>query len=193
MDMTQGGWLAPSQERAWRGYRRMRLLLDLQIARDLVRDSELSDSDYDVLSTLTENSGRTRRASELAAQLLWSTSRLAHHLGRMERRGLVARGAYEKDGRGSTVMLTEAGLAALEAAAPPHVESVRRHFIDLLTESEIEVLAAISAKVIRHLSAPPSGAWTPSRAGVQAGSRPLGGTDEPGATARDPGPKEDRR
>ncbi|HEX5291640.1 MAG TPA: MarR family transcriptional regulator, partial [Streptosporangiaceae bacterium] len=106
--MSEVRWLSPDEEHAWRAYRRMRTRLDLQIARDLARDSRLSESDYDVLSTLTEQPGRTWRASELAAQLLWSTSRLAHHAGRMERRGLIARGECEEDGRGATLTLTDA-------------------------------------------------------------------------------------
>ena len=52
--MASTRWLTAPQERAWRRYRRMRTLLDLQIARDLHRDSGLSEADYDVLSTLSE-------------------------------------------------------------------------------------------------------------------------------------------
>lgn len=151
-DVGENSWLSAEQELAWRGYRRMRALLDLQIIRDLARESHLSDSDYDVLSTLTEIPGRSWRASELAAQLLWSTSRLAHHLGRMERRGLVARAECEEDGRGATVTLTDAGWTALQAAAPAHVASVRRNLIDVLTPAEVRTLGAISAKVINHLT-----------------------------------------
>jgi DNA-binding MarR family transcriptional regulator len=152
--MARTRWLEPAQQRAWRGYRRMRTLLDLQLARDLARDSGLSEPDYDVLSTLTEKPEPRWRASELAAQLLWSTSRTAHHVGRMERRGLVAREPCDDDGRGAVITLTDAGWAVLRDAAPDHVASVRRHFIDLLTEQEIEVLAGISAKVIDHLAGP---------------------------------------
>jgi DNA-binding MarR family transcriptional regulator len=144
-------WLSEEEDRAWRGYRRMRTLLDLQISRDLANDSGLSDSDYDVLSTLTEAPQPVWRARDLATRLLWSTSRLAHHVGRMERRGLVARGACSDDGRGATVTLTEEGWRALRAAAPLHVTSVRHHFIDLLTPTEIKTLATISAKVLAHL------------------------------------------
>jgi hypothetical protein len=43
-------WLSAREAHAWRGYRRMRALLDLQLARDLARDSGLSEADYDVLS-----------------------------------------------------------------------------------------------------------------------------------------------
>ncbi len=153
--MATTRWLDPVQERAWRGYRRMRTLLDLQLARDLAADSGLSESDYDVLSTLTEKPEPRWRASELAAQLLWSSSRLAHHVGRMERRGLVARQACDDDGRGAVITLTDAGWAVLREAAPRHVASVRRHFIDLLTDEEVDALARISAKVIEHLAGRP--------------------------------------
>jgi DNA-binding MarR family transcriptional regulator len=151
-DMAGTRWLSDEEERAWRGYRRMRTLLDLHIARDMAQDSALSGSDYDVLSTLSEVRERSRRANDLAARLLWSTSRLAHHIGRMERRGLVRRDDCADDARGAAVSLTETGWATLRAAAPPHVRSVRRHFIDLLTPEELVVLATISAKVIDNLA-----------------------------------------
>jgi DNA-binding MarR family transcriptional regulator len=159
--MQRARWLTRAEEQAWRGYRRMRTLLDLQLARDLGLDSGLSEPDYDVLSTLTEAPQPRWRASELAAHLRWSSSRLAHHVGRMERRGLVARESCDDDRRGAMITLTDTGWATLRAAAPSHVESVRRHFIDLLTPDEVAALATISEKVIAHLTgqqaAPPDG------------------------------------
>jgi DNA-binding MarR family transcriptional regulator len=145
-------WLTAPQERAWRRYRRMRALLDLQIARDLNRDSGLSETDYDVLSTLSEKPESRWRARDLAAQLLWSTSRLAHHVGRMEQRGLVARQPCPGDARGALISLTEQGRSTLRKAAPPHVTSVRRHTIDLLTPEELAALDTIAGKVITHLA-----------------------------------------
>ena len=95
------------------------------------------------------------RAGEPTSLLRSSCGRraeLAHHIGRMERRGLVRRNDCADDGRGAAVSLTDAGWAALEAAAPPHVESVRRHLIDLLTPGELRALESISAKVIDHFT-----------------------------------------
>lgn len=151
--MTAAKWLDAEQELAWRRYRRMRTLLDLRISRDLNRDSGLSDADYDVLSTLSERPGTLWRARDLAGHLMWSTSRLAHHVGRMEQRGLVARKPSDEDGRGATVTLTERGWSVLRAAAPPHVASVRRNLVDLLTDEEVATLATIADKVITHLAA----------------------------------------
>ena len=130
----------------------MRTLLDLQIARDLSKDSGLSETDYDVLSTLSEKPEGYWRARDLAAQLLWSTSRLAHHVGRMEQRGLVTRQPCTDDARGALISLTEHGRDVLYEAAPPHVASVRRHLIDLLTADEVAALDTIASKVITHLT-----------------------------------------
>lgn len=161
--MTSTRWLTAPQERAWRRYRRMRALLDLQIVRDLHQDSSLSEADYDVLSTLSENPQDQWRARDLATQLLWSTSRLAHHIGRMEQRGLVARQPCADDARGALVSLTRQGRATLEAAAPPHVASVRRHMIDLLTPDEVTALDTIAGKVVSRLAAAvPAGRSTES-------------------------------
>ena len=39
----------------------------------------------------------------------------------------------------------------LEAAAPPHVDSVRGNLIDLLTPAEVKALDRITGKVVDHL------------------------------------------
>ena len=44
------------------------------------------------------------------------------------------------------------GFAALESAAPGHVEDVRRNFIDLLTPAELDMLATLNERVLNHLA-----------------------------------------
>lgn len=129
----------------------MFLLLNLQINRDLASDSGLSEPDYDVLSNLSETPSRRARLTELANDMRWSTSRLSHHITRMQQRGLVAREECEDDGRGSVIVLTDHGMRTIEEAAPLHVDSVRRHFIDLLSEDQIKVLGDITHTVVGHL------------------------------------------
>jgi hypothetical protein len=51
-------------------------------------------------------------------------------------------------------VLTRKGMRTIEAAAPGHVESVRRHVIDLLTPAQIKALGDISETVVRHLGEP---------------------------------------
>ena len=144
-------WLDDEEMRAWRGYRRMSLLLNAEVNRDLTRESGLSEPDYDVLSGLSDAPDRRGRLTELAARMLWSQSRLSHHISRMEQRGLVRREECESDGRGSVVVLTPKGMRTIEAAAPGHVESVRRHVIDLLSPSQLKALGDIAETVVGHL------------------------------------------
>jgi DNA-binding MarR family transcriptional regulator len=129
----------------------MRALLDLQLGRDLASDSGFSNADYDVLSNVSEAEGKRLRLSELATLMLWSKSRLSHHVTRMEQRGLVRREECESDARGAVVVLTDHGWEAIKAAAPDHVDSVRRHFIDLLSSEQIRVLAEVAETVVHHL------------------------------------------
>ncbi|MEU8253961.1 MarR family transcriptional regulator [Micromonospora inaquosa] len=149
MDATR--WLDEREDRAWRGYRRMRRLLDLELARELTQDAGLSEADYDVLSDLSETPQGRLRLRELADRMLWSRSRLSHHLTRMQQRGLVTREECADDARGSIVVLTPAGRQAIESAAPGHVAAVRRHLIDLLTPAEIDALGALTHRVVDHL------------------------------------------
>ncbi|MEU6073018.1 MarR family transcriptional regulator [Micromonospora sp. NPDC047074] len=152
--MEQPRWLDAREQSAWRGYRRMRRLLDLELARELTRDAGLSEPDYDVLSDLSETPDQRLRLSELADRMLWSRSRLSHHLTRMQQRGLVAREECAADGRGAVVTLTDEGRHAIERAAPGHVAAVRRNLIDLLTPDEIAALDAFTHRVVDHLTRP---------------------------------------
>jgi DNA-binding MarR family transcriptional regulator len=146
-------WLDQAEDRAWRGYLRMRTLLHARILRDLAREAGLSGPDYDVLSHVSEAPGRRSRLGELAERMAWSRSRLSHHLTRMEERGLVTREDCPSDGRGAFVVLTEAGFRVIQAAAPGHIASVRRHFIDLLSRDQLDALTGISETVVGHLTA----------------------------------------
>lgn len=134
----------------------MRDLLDLQIRRDLTADAGLSDSEYSVLATVSE-CDEGYRLVELADRMLWSKSRVGHQLDRMAARGLVRRDPQPENSRAAVITLTEEGWRTLENAAPRHVESVRRHFIDLLTDDQIDALGDATATVIEHLQSRTTG------------------------------------
>lgn len=151
--MTEPRWLSDAEMRAWLGYRRMRNLLDPRINRDLVDAADLSEQDYDVLSHLSALPDGSTRLSDLSSRLRWSRSRLSHHLTRMAKRDLVARRAAPGDGRGAMICLTATGRDAITAAAPGHVDSVRRHFIDLLTPEQVATLGDIAQTVLARLPA----------------------------------------
>ncbi|WP_343948548.1 MarR family winged helix-turn-helix transcriptional regulator [Nonomuraea longicatena] len=130
---------------AWEAYRRLRLTLDAEVARDLERNCGLSMPDYDVLSALTELSGGEHcvRVRGLAEHLGWAHSRLSRQLGRMEGRDLIARESCGLDGRGEDVVLTDTGRRAHEQAAPVHLASVRHRLADRLTPDQLTALTTI--------------------------------------------------
>jgi DNA-binding MarR family transcriptional regulator len=144
-------WLDEREARAWRGYLSMSELLRAELARDLQEHSGLSDADYGVLVELSEARGGRLRTGELAHDLVWSMSRTSHQLRRMEDRGLVVRETCAADGRGTEVVITAPGRRALRRAAPAHVASVRRHFVDLLGPAELDALASVAERVTQHL------------------------------------------
>ena len=146
-------WLSDVEQRAWLAYRRMARQLDARLARELARDSGLSMQDYDVLSALSDSAEHRWCAKDLGTHLLWSPSRLSHHLDRMQRRELVRRVSCAQ-GRGSDVVLTAQGLAAIQAAAPGHVAAVRQAFIDRLTPGDLAALTRASTTIIDGLREP---------------------------------------
>ncbi|MGW2839310.1 MarR family winged helix-turn-helix transcriptional regulator [Streptomyces sp. NPDC001493] len=108
----------------------------------------LSGAEYPVLAELSRVPGARLRILELTKVLGWEKSRVSHQLKRMVQRGLLARDECAEDGRGAYVMITPAGRAAIDAAAPRHVEDVRRLLLDHLTPGQIALLAEISETII---------------------------------------------
>ncbi|MEC3915697.1 MarR family winged helix-turn-helix transcriptional regulator [Nocardia sp. CDC160] len=142
-------WLTDEEQTTWQSYIRMRQRLDSAISAGLAQDG-LSFSDYEVLVALSAAGGQLR-AKELGAEICWDKSRLSKHLSRMATRGLVDRCQAADDARGREVRLTDAGRHALEAAAPNHVELVRRLFIDDMTPTESAALRSLADRVVAEV------------------------------------------
>ncbi|GAB2837490.1 MarR family transcriptional regulator [Actinocorallia aurea] len=121
------------------------------VARDLQTRSGLSQGDYAILASLSEAPDHRQRVTELARAIQWERSRLSHQLSRMEKRGLIVRAECPEDARGAFAEITPQGLAVITAAAPEHVESVRRHLFDALTPEQVEALAGVSEAVLAGL------------------------------------------
>ncbi|MDX3589519.1 MarR family transcriptional regulator [Streptomyces sp. ID03-2B] len=147
-------WLTPEQQAAWDGFIRMQEKLIGRLSRHVQADSSMSAADFIVLAKLTEAGGRMR-FMDLTKLVEWEKSRMSHQVGRMAKRGLVAKEECPDDGRGSFIVATPAGYQAIEGAAPIHVEHVRRLFIDALTEDELNTFTKISSRVVAHLEAQP--------------------------------------
>ena len=146
-------WLTEEEQQAWRGLLRMTSQLNARMNRQLLQDYGVSLTDYEVLVVLSEAPEGRLRVFEVADALAWEQSRVSHQLARMQRRGLVAREGCASDARGAFAVLTEAGRAAIERAAPAHVETVRQLIFDGLTHDQLTALTEITTGVLDRLAA----------------------------------------
>jgi DNA-binding MarR family transcriptional regulator len=127
----------------------LRRLLSVRLAQE----SALSPGDYAVLLALSEAPGRRLRSSELAATMDWERSRLSHHLGRMEKRELIAREDCATDSRGAEVLMTGDGASAFRAATAPHMRAIKQHFADALSPAQFDALDDVLRTLNQHLRA----------------------------------------
>ncbi|ORV51692.1 MarR family transcriptional regulator [Mycobacterium europaeum] len=150
-------WLNPREDRAWRAFQHAHHRLDVHLSRGLQK-SGLSGADYEILAVLSSHDGDRMPAHELCHALGWEKSRVSHQVRRMQNGGLIRREPNPDDARSTMVCLLPAGRAAIEKAAPAHVEDVRRNFIDLLSPAELDILAALNERVLHHLATEDSAA-----------------------------------
>ena len=149
--MTETRWLTREEQLTWRTFMLATNLLFEQFDRELRRGAAMPTTHYEVLVRLSEAPERRLRMAELAERSQSSRSHLSHIIARLETTGLVERAECPTDGRGAFAVLTDVGLAALEAAAPVHVESVRAHLFDQLDADQLKGLHEISQRLLDHL------------------------------------------
>jgi DNA-binding MarR family transcriptional regulator len=133
------------QLRVWRDYIETAESLRSQLAGRMQSESGLSLGDYQVLLALSEAEEERLRSSELAPRVGWERSRLSHHLGRMERRGLIRRQECAADSRGAEVVLTSSGSQALRSGSIPHLQAVQELFVEALTAEQLARLGEFTA------------------------------------------------
>jgi DNA-binding MarR family transcriptional regulator len=150
-DGTQPRWLSAEEQAMWRSYIESTQMLMDRLDQELQRDSGMPHTYYEVLVRLSEVPDRRLRMSALADRSMSSRSRLSHAVARLEENGWVRRELCATDRRGQLAVLTDAGFAALAAAAPGHVEGVRTHLLDPLTPEQVKQLAEICAVIAERL------------------------------------------
>ena len=137
--------------RVWRAYVETAEAVRSELASRLQSESSLSPGDYAVLLALSEATDHRLRSSELATNIGWERSRLSHHLGRMERRGLIRRQDCESDNRGAEVVLTAEGAQAFRRASIPHLRAVRELFVSALNPDQLAAAQGIATALRTHL------------------------------------------
>jgi DNA-binding MarR family transcriptional regulator len=150
---TSTPWLSAEEQSTWRSYGRAARLLFAQLDRDLSRDAGMAAGAFEILVVLSEAPRRAMRMNELAEATLSSPSRISHAVERLVDLGWLERTTCPSDRRGWLAVLTESGYEALAAAAPRHVEHVRAHLFDGLSEADVADLGRISEAILARLPA----------------------------------------
>lgn len=151
-------WLDDTERAAWLRLVAVAELLPGVLDSQLRSDSGLTHFEYFVLAMLSEAPERTLRMTGLAQRTNATLPRLSHVVRRLEDRGLVARFPCPEDGRATNARLTDPGWDAVVAAAPGHVETVRRHVLDPLDREQLEQLRVIGDALLTRLD--PDGRMT---------------------------------
>lgn len=141
----------------WRDYVETAEVLRQALATGLQATSGVSPGDYAVLLTLSEADDHRLRSSVLALQIGWERSRLSHHIGRMESRGLIRRHRSGNDSRGAEIELTDEGARIFRSSSAPHLRLVHQLFIEALTPEELEAAGVVATSLRRHLNQISSG------------------------------------
>jgi DNA-binding MarR family transcriptional regulator len=151
-------WLSPGEQRTWREAIEAWQWLLASVDAQLQRDSGMPLAYYEILVRLSEAPDRSLRMTQLAEASSSSKSRVSHAVARLEERGWVRRMDCPTDRRGQIAMLTDEGFAALSAAAPGHVEQVRKVLFDPLTAEQLRQLDGISAAIQARAAVTPADA-----------------------------------
>jgi DNA-binding MarR family transcriptional regulator len=157
-------WLTEEEQEAWKVVAAIFVLLPPALDAQLQHDADINLFEYFVLSSLSTADERTMRMSELAEIANGSLSRLSNAVKRLEQRGWVRREPDPADGRYTNAILTDAGWALVQAAAPGHVEAVRRFVVDPLTPGQLRSLRSIGERIVRRVSPTTSLERRPRRA-----------------------------
>lgn len=143
-------WLSEPEQTAWRNFVTTMPDLDAAFEADLVVHG-ITMGDYEVLVFLSEADDHRLRMCDLAASLRLSPSGLTRRLDGMVKAGWVDRSACSADRRVMYAHLTDAGVAKMKAAAPDHVDSVRRHFLEPLGTEGVQQLSELFGRIRQHL------------------------------------------
>ena len=150
-------WLDAQEQKTWRQLSTMILRLQPVLSGQLQREFGINHFEYLVMAVLSEKPGSMLRMSVLATVTGSSLPRLSQVVGRLEKRGWLARQPDAADSRYTLAVLTEAGFHELEEIAPSHVTAVRQFVFDRLTQAQARQLGAISQRILDGL--PPDDSW----------------------------------
>jgi DNA-binding MarR family transcriptional regulator len=128
---------------AWESLFRAQVTILRELNREFPTD-ELSFNEYDVLFNLSKHEGRRLRIRDLNRHLLLTQPSVSRMVDRLVARGLVTKQSDPGDGRGTFVVLTDAGYSLFRRVAVVHAESITRHVGTALTTDQLRSMAKLT-------------------------------------------------
>lgn len=108
--------------------------------------TEITQSEYDVLLTVTRGPDMSARLRDITANMLISQPSVSRLVDRMVARGLVTKCPDPEDGRGALVTATEKGARGFRVVATRHGRSIAER-MSVLTEDELRTLRDLTQKL----------------------------------------------
>jgi len=133
---------------AWESLFRAQHEVFAQISDDFDH-SELTQSEYDVLLTVTRSPDLTARLRDVTANMLVSQPSVSRLVDRMVARGLITKCADPEDGRGALVTATEEGASRFRRLASAHGRSIAER-MSPLSDDELSTLRELTEKLRRR-------------------------------------------
>ncbi len=128
---------------AWRAFLTAHARLTEAVDHRLAAAGCVSLSTFDVLMAVHEATDHRQRMHDLADHVALSRSGLTRLVDRLEADGLLRRERCPSDRRGAYAVLTDAGAAAMEAAAPVYAQAVQDLFGSALDHDEAARVAGV--------------------------------------------------
>ena len=145
-----------AEQRAWQNFLDSTLRLQASINRGLTDSHKLTLVDVRLLQFLDNSGTGSARMGDLADALMSLPSRVTRQIRRLEAQGLVSRTTSPEDGRGVVAGITEDGREAVRKAMVTYAQSVRLHFLNQLTRSQMAAMGDNCRRISSALKDPAS-------------------------------------
>jgi len=132
---------------AWLRFLRAHAAITRELSSRLEAQHGLTLSDYDVLIQLYHAPERKMRRVDIARQVLLTASGITRLLDGLERCGLVAKERCDTDARVTYAVLTDEGVAKVEAAREMHLADIDELFASKFDAQEREQLVELLSRL----------------------------------------------
>ncbi|MEU9347677.1 MarR family transcriptional regulator [Streptomyces sp. NPDC048278] len=153
--MPDAAPLEPQQLAAYFALMEVGSLLQHAVDQQLREEGGLSYTQFQILAVLGESAEGRERMTDIADRLVHSRSGLTYQVGQLADAELVVKAPSPEDERSVIVSLTPAGRALLDRVMTGHVQVVRRHLLEPLTDDDVTRLGEVLDSVRRHMRTVP--------------------------------------